>query len=198
MDIDTDFDLYLENDCRHIFKLANIFETDKIRMFSFFNAYGKDQRVFKYLKKMVTLAKEYGLTLYHENEKEIYGDTKSRVLKLKENVPGLKFIYDPANFIQVGERKEDTLPLLEICDYVHVKDALFEGGEIVPAGYGDADFSEIIKRVRERDITLTLEPHLALFAGYASIDASELRGKFNYKTNDEAFDAAVAALKSIM
>ena len=38
------------------------------------------------------------LNIYHENEKDIYGDSLERVLELKQNVQGLKFVYDPANF----------------------------------------------------------------------------------------------------
>jgi sugar phosphate isomerase/epimerase len=197
--IEADFNSYLENDCRHIFELAKIFDTDKVRIFSFFDAYGKEELVLERLKKMVALASEYGLTLYHENEKDIFGDTVERVLKIREGVAGLKLIFDPANFIQVGENieraRETVLPL---CDYVHVKDALYKSGEIVPAAYGDAGFEKIVSAISKREITMTLEPHLAIFAGYSQIDATELKNKFSFSSNGEAFDAAVSALKKVI
>ncbi|MFQ7076941.1 MAG: hypothetical protein ACLRSW_02880 [Christensenellaceae bacterium] len=36
--------------------------------------------MFDYLNKMAETASAFGVTLYHENEKEIYGDTADRVL----------------------------------------------------------------------------------------------------------------------
>ena len=197
VDIDSDLDLYLENECRHIFTLANIFKTDKVRMFSFYNAYDKEERVFEYVGKMCRLAAEYGVSLYHENEKDIYGDTRERIEKLFLNVPELKMVYDPANFILCGETAESTLPLVGLAGYLHIKDAIMESGEIVPAGEGDGKISELIKNV-SGDLTATLEPHLKVFDGYASVDAHELKNKFSFKDNNEAFDAAVNAFKKII
>ena len=45
---------------------------------------------------------------------------------------------------------------------------------------------------------LTLEPHLALFEGYAAIDNTVMKNKFTFKDNNESFDAAVTALKKIL
>ena len=105
------FEDYLE-EVRHLCKLANVFKTNKIRMFSFLLAYDKSEDVFAYLNRMVEVAKEYGVELYHENEKKIYGDTMERVLELMERVKGLKFVYDPANYLQCGESSEKTLSTL--------------------------------------------------------------------------------------
>ena len=69
VDISVDFDRYLE-DITHIFRLARIFGTDKIRMFSFYNAYEKRDLVISYLSKMVEMVKGFGVELYHENEKD--------------------------------------------------------------------------------------------------------------------------------
>ena len=48
------------------------------------------------------------------------------------------------------------------------------------------------------DQVLTLEPHLAVFDGYAAIDAEEMKNRFHFENNDEAFDYAVTALKGIL
>ena len=39
---------------------------------------------------------------------------------------------------------------------------------------------------------------VTLFEGYAAIDNTEMKNKFVFKSNGEAFDAAVAALKKII
>ncbi len=195
VDIECDFDKYLNENCRHIFKLANIFKTDKVRVFSFFNAYEKPRTVFEYLRRMAALASDYGITLYHENEKDIYGDVSERINELYENVEGLKLVYDPANFILCGEDPCKTIDaLVPKSDYFHIKDAIMTTGEIVPSGHGDGQIDRIISML-DGDITMTVEPHLALFDGYAAIDERELKGRYVYKNNDEAFDAAVKALR---
>lgn len=196
-DIDCDFKQY-ENVVRHVYKLANVFETKRIRMFSFFNAYEKKEKVFLYLNRMVELASEYGVLLCHENEKEVYGDTLERVLELKENVKGLAFVYDPANYLQVGEKAEETLDKVHaISEYYHIKDVIVATDELVPAGEGDGKIKEIIERV-QGDTVLTLEPHLKTFAGYAAIDNTVMKNKYSFKDGNQAFDAAVKALEKVL
>lgn len=192
-----DFDAYLTK-VEHMCQLANIFGTDKIRMFSFFNAYDKKEQVFSYLTRMVEVAQGYGVQLCHENEKKVYGDTVERVQELMENVPGLKFVYDPANFIQLGEKAEVSLNALHNhMEYFHIKDTIAETQELVPAGMGDGAIPSLIERI-QGDCVLTLEPHLAVFDGYATIDDEVMKNRFHFKNNDEAFDAAVTALKGLL
>ena len=194
--ISTDIEVYLDT-VKHICELANIFETDRIRMFSFFESHGEREKVIDNLNRMVEVAASYGVGLYHENEKGIYGDTAERVLDLRENVKGLHFVYDPANFLQVGESADKTLPLLApISDYFHIKDVISEGGILVPAGDGDGDIPGLISML-DRDTVMTIEPHLMVFAGYDKIDGEKLNHKFYFENNSQAFDTAVASLKKI-
>ena len=138
------------------------------------------------------------MKLYHENEKEIYGDTAERVSDLLKNVKGLGGVYDPANYVQVGQDMERALELaFDKSDYFHIKDAIFSTGEIVPAGLGDGCILRLLDKI-DTDTVLTLEPHLALFSAYRNIDASELRHKFLYADNASAFDAAADALKGLL
>ena len=118
--------------------------------------------------------------------------------EVMDNVPGLKFVYDPANYIQVGERADDTLPLFHArTDYFHIKDVVAETGELVPAGYGDGQIARLIDMIAD-DKVLTVEPHLAIFDGFAQIDGSEMKHKFRFQSNGEAFDAAVGALRTLL
>ena len=196
--ISDDTDAHLKK-LRHVCRLANIFGTDKIRMFSFYEAYRESEKVFSLLTEMVEIANEYGVKLCHENEKKIYGDTLERVLEISERVPGLGLIYDPANFIEVGEDPEKTLAALHgMSEYFHIKDVIAETGQLVPAGYGNGRIGELVEWIGESDKVLTIEPHLKVFKGYAEIDDSEMKNKFNYASNNEAFDAAVSALKAVI
>lgn len=197
-EVDADLDGEYGDVVRHVCQIANILKTDKIRMFSFHNSYDDRERVFENLRKMVAIAKEYNVGLYHENEKNVYGDTIARVLDIMKNVDGLKYVYDPANFVQVGEKAEDSLNALHSkVDYFHIKDVIFETSELVPAGCGDGMIEELVKRI-DGDKVLTLEPHLMIFDAYKSIDTEEMKTKFHFESNDEAFDAAVTALKEVL
>lgn len=183
---------------KRLFATANIFHTDKIRVFSFFNAYNQKEKVMEYLRLLVEKAKEYGVTLCHENEKEVYGDVKERVKELMDNVSGLKFVYDPANYLQVGEQAEETLNAFHAeSEYFHIKDVLVSTDELVPAGHGDGRIQELINRI-DRDVTLTLEPHLAVFDSFKSIDNTQMKHKFYFENNLSAFNFAANALKKLL
>lgn len=184
----------------HVCKLANVFEAKRIRMFSFFHAYDQPEKVYEYLHRMIEVADRYGVKLCHENEKDIYGDTLERVLQIMQNVKGLYYVYDPANFLQVEQPAEQTLQALhDKMEYFHIKDVIAATGQIVPAGHGDGMIDTLIARIDpEKDTVLTLEPHLRIFAGYAQIDNQEMKNKYTFENNEEAFDAAVSALKVLL
>lgn len=197
VDIDVELSEYIK-EVRHMCELAVIFGTDKIRMFSFYGAYDKKEKVFEYLREMIKVASEYGVKLCHENEKKVYGDIAERVLELKENVEGLAFIYDFANYIQVDELPESNMKkLYPITEYFHIKDVVQETGELVPAGYGDGRIADLINML-DRDTVFTIEPHLKVFDGYGEIDGEEMRHRFHFTDGNEAFDAAVAAIKKLL
>ena len=133
-----------------------------------------------------------------EEKKKIYGDVAERVVEILDAVPALGSVYDPANFLQDGELPEKTLPLLHArSTYFHIKDVIVETGELVPAGYGDGAIDRLVEMI-DRDAVLTVEPHLKVFAGYAEIDGEEMKNKFHFASNGEAFDAAISAIKTVL
>lgn len=196
--LSDDFEIHkkrLRNTC----KVAKIFGTNKIRMFSFFETEGKDKEVYCRLNEMVNIATEEGVFLYHENEKFIFGDKVDKILDIMKNVQGLKYIYDPANYIEVGEDMDKALDALhDTTDYFHIKDVIRSTGELVPAGEGDGKIIELIKRIKDKDIVLSIEPHLAIFDAFAHIDSTQMKNKYRFKSKEEAFDAAVSAVKKVL
>lgn len=197
VDINTDFNEYEKKVIRAC-ELANIFNSTNVRMFSFFKAYNSKDKVIAQLKRMVEIGKKYNVKMCHENEKEIYGDIESRCTEILNAVPGLYYVYDPANFLQCKQEPKESLKmLLPRAYYLHIKDALMATGEVVPAGKGDGHLQEIINSINT-DKVLTIEPHLKVFAGYANVDKTELKNKYEYKTNAEAFDAAVTHTKELL
>lgn len=197
IDINDDFIAYKDK-IRHVCEIANIFNAKNIRMFSFYNAYNERNKVIDYLNQMVEIGNEFNVFMCHENEKDIYGDVADRAVDVLDNVKGLKCVYDPANFIQSGEKADKTLSLLHHrAYYFHIKDVIEATGQIVPAGFGDGKVDKLIADIAD-DKVLTLEPHLTVFAGYSQMDKTEMKHKFTYASSVEAFDSAVNATKYLL
>jgi sugar phosphate isomerase/epimerase len=149
---------------------AQALGTRNIRVFSFFvspgEAMANRDEVISRMKALAQRAEAAGVTLLHENEKEIYGDSAERCRDLLDAVasPSLRMAFDPANFVQVGVRPMDEAwPLLaDDTVHVHIKDAVFADGGVRPAGEGDGAVPELLAALVERGYQgfLTLEPHL--------------------------------------
>ncbi|GHO64672.1 xylose isomerase [Ktedonobacter sp. SOSP1-52] len=140
------------------------------------DAYRAD--VLQRLAALTEKAAKAGITLVHENEKMIYGDTIARNVDLLQSVnhPRLRAVFDPANYLECQQvpypQAYDAIkPWLE---YVHVKDVNAQG-TLVVAGEGEARWPDILQRLRSDgyDGFLSLEPHLAAagqFQGFSGAD----------------------------
>ena len=188
----------------HTLGVARILEAKRIRMFSMFTDTPEAHEgiVLAKLEEMLDIAKGTGVTLYHENEKGIYGDTDTRVARLTNAFKGrMEFIFDPANFIQCGVKPiEAYAGLKDSIGYFHIKDALSATGSVVPAGKGDGSIGDILSdfaRTHE-NVMLTVEPHLKSFAGIQDPASMKAEKETLYKDNNESFDVAVKALKNIL
>lgn len=204
--IKEDFTAHLEKFKRTV-DIAAVLGAENIRLFSFFMPEGEEpdrykNEVIEKLGIFLETAKGTGIDLCHENEKGIYGDIASRCLEIHRALPGLKGIFDPANFIQCSQPTLEAWEMLHpYIKYMHIKDALYDGS-VVPAGKGDGELPVLLKKFTAiGGKELTLEPHLAVFEGLADLEQdgnTSHIGKFVYGSNDEAFDAACTALKEIL
>lgn len=183
------FDAHLER-ARHGVEVAKFFGARYIRMFSFFIPEGDDptqyrDEVIRRTRAMVELAETGGITLLHENEKDIYGDIPERVVDLMTTINSANYraIIDPANYVQCGYKPfDDAYPMVrEYTDYIHCKDALSPTaenplGEIVPSGEGDGQFQQLIAGLSDSGYQgfLSIEPHLGDFDAFGGLCGPEL------------------------
>ncbi len=190
-------------------EIAKRLGTPRIRMFSFFIPKGKDPAVYRdeviaRLRALEEYAEAEGIILCHENEGSIYGESPCCVADILASVPGMRGIWDAANYILTGNDPAEGYEVTkDVLEYIHIKDAAArDGGIILPPGDGDGRIGEILaahSKTTEATIYLTLEPHLANFAGYSAIDDRDLAGKgHSFKDKLEAFAYAAAALKKIL
>ncbi len=145
---------------RRLLTLCEIFSCDKIRVFSFFtrDPAADKAEVLRRLRILTETAAAYGVRLYHENEKDIFGDTAARVEQLLDAVPLLCSVYDPANYVQVGETQENMQRAAARAGYYHIKDALRANGATVPAGEGDGEIGALLASL-QGDAVLIATPH---------------------------------------
>ena len=191
---------------RHTVNIAHVMEVPYIRMFSFFMPEGVDpekyhDEVFRRVGRMADYAAQHNVILLHENEKEIYGDVADRCRQLMEEFYGehFKAVFDFANFVQCHQDTKEAYAVLKpYIAYVHVKDALWENGQVVPAGHGDGKVQEILKDLLNNGYQgfLSLEPHLADFTGFASLEQNG--AKKEKMPGEESFTLAHDSLMKIL
>ncbi len=196
--ITDDFDLHLKQFSRAMY-LAHFFETPYIRIFSYYipededPAKYRDQVLYR-MDKKTKLAHKEGLTLLHENERDIYGDIPERCRDILSSVgqPDLRATFDPANFVIDNVKPYDeAYPLLEeYIEYLHIKDAKFSTEDMIitPAGEGDGQIFEVLSALQKKNFNgfLSLEPHLTL------------AGRSKGFSGPELFKKAIQALKKVL
>ena len=204
--LDGDMDEHLET-ARRVFETANVLGAKYVRMFSFYAPDGKEiiamrGEVLDALEKLVLLAHSHGVTLCHENEAKIYGDTPTRCRELIDYFGGeLKCVFDMGNFVLENVEPYAAYELLKKdIAYFHIKDA-FSAGAIVPPGKGEAKIAEILSAHRTyaaEDFFVSLEPHLQLFSGLNALVGRAFENPYQYTDAKSAFADAVEKFKELI
>lgn len=194
--INDDFHAHLKDFLRCV-DIAKTLGSQYIRVFSFYIPQGEDPSKYRNdvmgkMKLLRDISKREGVILAHENEKHIYGDIGDRCADIMHELmmDGICAIFDPANFVQCGQRPYDDafVKLKGFVRYCHIKDAMLDGGRVVPAGQGDGDIKRILSELIGAGYSgfLSLEPHLSV--------AEQSYGR----TSPELFSTAARALKGIL
>lgn len=177
-----------------------------IRMFSFYVPAEKRKEyqaeVFERIGRMVRCAEAHDGVLLHENEKGIYGEMAPECLELMKAFYGdhFKAIFDFANFVQAGQNTLEAYEMLKpYIEYIHIKDAVAETGNVVPAGMGDGHVAEILSGLRASGFNgfLSIEPHLGHFSGFELLEKNGISIAKDTKPL-EGFDAFALAHQSLM
>lgn len=205
--VDGDFDSHKALFIR-IMDIGDRLGCKKIRMFSFYPADGMErsefkEKVYSLLDELLKMAEERGFILCHENEKGIYGQSPESVRELMDSFGGrLKVVLDNGNFPFCGEDASGAYALLkDYVEYMHIKDCDGDG-IIVPPGYGNAFLKETLAQINEDvsgDFILTVEPHLMMFTGLASLsDTDDIKHKYSFADGYEAFEFAVMEIRKML
>jgi sugar phosphate isomerase/epimerase len=218
IDIADDFNIDLEK-LTHLGRLKPILGGTAVRLFSYYNKANRPHAEFRReslsrLKQLKALAKDLGLTLYHENEGKIFGDRCEDVLAIAhelrdEGVGGnFKMIFDFGNYNVGGENPWDNwLKLASTTDAFHFKDCeRTRDGQIhhVPVGAGGGKVHEILadavkKNMHSGNIPVTVEPHLAHSAAVLATGPGGVANQaYSKMTTNQSFQIACKAAKEVL
>ena len=174
--IDTPFEPHLDLLERAI-EVAGMFGTPNIRIFSYYPPETWDgnwaphrDEVLRRMRAKADLAEKAGVTLFHENEHRIYGDSPERVADIFVSVksPALRAAYDAANWVFCGYDPIEGWNLTkEFTSHFHIKDWKKPQGEaghghgVIP-GTGDGQVAVSIREAVQRGYKgfAVMEPHL--------------------------------------
>jgi sugar phosphate isomerase/epimerase len=164
-----------------------------VRIMSYAVREGEDQleeERFHRLREMTKRFLDAGITPVHENCMNYGGMSWQHALKLLENVPGLKWVFDTANPVFNDDRsKPEPMPkqdpwefwthLKEHTVHIHVKDAIWDNSkndaDYTLPGKGDGAVRRILSDALESGYNagISIEPHLAVVFHDDSVKASD-------------------------
>lgn len=205
--LDDDMEAHLAT-AERVFAIAQKVGAKYVRIFSFYLPEGKNReecrgKVLASLERLITLAEKYGVTLCHENEAKIYGESPEYCLDILQHFGGrLKAVFDMGNFVLDGHDPYPNAYKL-LCKYVayfHIKDSLFAGA-IVPAGKGEAKIKEILEDYRStatQTTFITLEPHLQTFDGLNALVGKTFENPYKFENQQVAFRVAYEELCKLL
>lgn len=200
--IDKPFDSSLEETARAIPRMQRL-GTKLIRIMSFavLKDRGPDDQMeeerFRRVNELTKMFLDAGIQPVHENCMNYGGMGYTYTLKLLENVPGLKLVFDTGNPVFTDDRsKPAPYPKQSAWEfyqhvkdhvaYIHIKDGIWnpekETCEYTYAGEGDGDVKKIVKAALDNgyDGGISMEPHLAAVFHDDSIQSTEEIKYANY------------------
>ncbi len=164
-----------------------------VRIMSYAVREGEDQLEEERFHRLREITKRFldaGITPVHENCMNYGCMSWQHALKLLENVPGLKWVFDTANPVFNDDRsKPEPMPkqdpwefwthLKEHTVHIHVKDAIWDNSkndaDYTLPGKGDGAVRRILSDALESgyDAGISIEPHLAVVFHDDSVKASD-------------------------
>ena len=172
-----------------------------------------EEERFKRVRVLHAMFNDAGITPVHENCMNYGGMGWQYTLRLLENVPGLKLVYDTGNPVftpdyakpQPWPRQSGWEFYSHVKDhvaYVHIKDGIWheesQKQEFTFAGEGHGDVRPIMKdlMVRGYDGGISIEPHLAAVLHEDQKDRKEAAMYASYVEYGRRMERMIAELRN--
>lgn len=180
------------------------------------NPWGEDQyeqERFKRLREITERFEAAGLMALHENCMNWGGFSADHTLRLLEEVPGLKLVFDTGNPIFQRDRsKSEPYPWQDSLEFyhkvkhaiahVHIKDGIMHKEEGEPeytfAGEGHGNVEAILEDLIQSgyDGMIAIEPHIAKVFHLADEQADETRAYDLYVEYGQKFEKLVTEIQT--
>lgn len=193
--IDEPFDSSLDEAKRAIPRMQRL-GTKLIRIMSFAVLADRspddqmEEERFRRVRELQSMFTDAGITPVHENCMNYGGMGWKYTLRLVENIPGLKLVYDTGNPVFSPDRcKSEPYPMQsswefyshvkEHIAYVHIKDGIWDAEakktRYTFPGEGEGDVMRIVKDLIANgyDGGFSMEPHMAVVHHDGSVKSDE-------------------------
>ncbi len=171
-----------------------------------------EEERFRRLRELTRMFQEAGLQPVHENCMNYGGMGWSYALKLLENVPGLKWVFDTGNPLFNADRTkpqpwprqdpwEFYLKVKPFVEHVHVKDAIWDPSKKEPTytmpGEGHGRVKDILRDLIASGYQggVSIEPHVAVVFHDASVTSSAEAQYRSFVDYGRQLEGMVAALR---
>jgi len=171
-----------------------------------------EQERFRRLRQLHKMFTNAGLIPVHENCMNYGGMGCNYTLKLLENVPGLKLVFDTGNPVFTDDRtKPKPYPkqsswefytkIRKHIEYVHIKDAIWDTAagntKYTFPGDGNGDVKRIVKDLYDSGYNggISMEPHMATVFHDETIQSDENVKYANYIEYGQRFMKLLKELK---
>ena len=171
-----------------------------------------DER-FKRLREIQARFTDAGITPVHENCMNYGGMGWPYTLKLIENVPGLKLVFDTGNPVFLNDRtKPEPYPrqsswefyshVKEHIAYIHIKDCTWDPtakeAKYTYPGEGSGDVNRIVKDLLDGGYEggVSIEPHLAVVFHDASVGSSDETRYTSYVEYGQRMEALIKEISN--
>ncbi|MFQ3548896.1 MAG: sugar phosphate isomerase/epimerase family protein [Armatimonadota bacterium] len=173
-----------------------------------------EEERFKRVRELLKMFYDEGLTPVHENCMNYGGMGYPFTLKLLENVPGLKLVFDTGNPIFSDDRsKPKPYPkqsswefysnVKDYVEYIHIKDGIYNPKDgthkFTFPGEGQGDVKRILKDMFSRgyDGGISIEPHIAVVHHEDDQDKTDDQIRYdNYVEYGRRMEKLIADIKS--
>jgi sugar phosphate isomerase/epimerase len=172
----------------------------------------EDER-FRRVRELVRMFSDAGMQAVHENCMNYGGMGWTYTMKLIENVPGLKLVFDTGNPVFTDDRSQpEPYPkqsswefyskVREHVAYIHIKDGLWvkDTGKIqyTWAGEGHGDVKKIVTDLLKRGYKggISMEPHLAVVHHEPKTEAYAGARYGNYVEYGQRFEKLLAECRA--
>jgi sugar phosphate isomerase/epimerase len=168
-----------------------------------------EEERFRRLRELQKMFSDEGLTMVHENCMNYGGMSWSHTLRMIENVPGLKLVFDTGNPVTLPDRSkpkpwlrqsswEFYTNVKEHVAYIHIKDAIWDEAKqnatFTYPGEGQGDVRRIMADAIAGgyDGGVSIEPHLAVVFHDPTVKADPDKMRNSYVEYGRRMEAIVA------